>query len=253
MGHARLVEHYDAKYAAEAEGKPPRPVVAPAERPDDRFQACLKHFPPRFPGGDILEVAAGDGVVARSLAAAGVPFRSYTATDFSPARLEGLVAGLGDPRMRAAELDAEALASWQGGPFDAVIMMAIVEHLVDPIGALRGVRGLLRPGGLLYIDTPNAARWTRRAKLLLGRFPSTASRDEGLETYEGAPTDLLDEGHLHYFTHRMLSRVLMERCGFARVEVLPYVYGGSRWGGLPDRLARAWPALFSECALAAWA
>jgi SAM-dependent methyltransferase len=252
MGSARLVQHYDEKYAGEAT-QAARPSVVARPHPGDRFEACLTHLSPHLRGGDILELASGDGVLLRSLIGAGVDFDTLTATDFSPVRLEGLARSVDDPRVRLAQLDADALGDWDGGPFDAVIAIALVEHLIDPIGALRAVRELLRPGGVAYIDTPNAAKWTRRLKLAAGRFPSTASLDEGLTGYDGSPTDLLDEGHLHYFTYRSLSRILVERCGFSRVEKLGYVYGGQRLGGLPDLLARSWPEMFGELAVVAFA
>jgi hypothetical protein len=98
------------------------------------------------------------------------------------------------------------------------------------------------------------AKYTRRVKLLFGRFPSTASRNEGLITYEGQPVDLHDEGHLHYFTHRSLRLLLTQRCGFSRVQALPYFTGGRLLGRTGDHaLARLCPGLFSEVCLVAWA
>lgn len=124
-------------------------------------------------------------------------------------------------------------------------MNAVVEHLVDPVGALLTVRRQIAPGGYLLLTTPNIAKWTRRIKLLCGRFPSTASVDEGLLQYDGVtPTVLHDEGHLHYFTYRSLARILLERAGFSRVERLGY--------GRPAVLARAWPTLFSDVCVRAW-
>ena len=135
---------------------------------------------------------------------------------------------------------------------DAAHHEDLLEHLADPMGALVRIRRLLRPGGFLYLDTPNIAKYTRRLKLLFGRFPSTASRDEGLTTYDGQPVDLHDEGHLHYFTYRSLSRLLVERCGFSSVEKLPYFTGGRLLGARGDHaLACAWPQLFAELCVVA--
>lgn len=46
-------------------------------------------------------------------------------------------------------------ASFEAGSFDAVTMSHVIEHLHDPVGALRICRHLLRPGGTLWIATPN--------------------------------------------------------------------------------------------------
>ncbi len=247
-----LQRHYDAKYALEAGGGSVGWIARPPI-PTDRFEACCRFFPDLFHGGRILELAAGSGLVARSLIASGLPFESYTSSDFSEARLAGLERTLDDPRVRVTRMDAEDLPESEFGRYDAVILIALIEHLVDPLRAMQRVRKLLRPGGFAYLDTPNVAKYTRRLKLLFGRFPSTASRNEGLTTYEGDPVDLHDEGHLHYFTHRSLSLMLTQRCGFARVRALTYFTGGRLLGRAPDHaLARLWPGMFSEVCLVAY-
>jgi len=248
-----LQRHYDAKYALEAAGAAAE-MIPRVSIPTNRFEACCRFFPERFRGGDVLELAAGSGLVARSLMASGCAFESYTASDFSGARLEGLRHTLRDPRVRVTRLDADDLPEDEPGRYDAVILIALIEHLVDPLRAMQRVRKLLKPGGFAYIDTPNVAKYTRRLKLLFGRFPSTASRNEGLTTYDGQPVDLHDEGHLHYFTHRSLASMLTQRCGFARVQGLPYFTGGRLLGRTADHgLARLWPGMFSELCLVAYA
>jgi SAM-dependent methyltransferase len=248
----RLARHYDAKYGAEREALRSE-IVRAHGAPASRHEACLTWFPRHFRGGDILEIGAGNGLVARSLAAAGVPFEHYTATEYSEARLDGLRRSLaGDPRMRAARLDLEAPPGEHAHRYEAVILLALVEHLVDPIAGLRHVREMLRPGGFAFIDTPNIAKYSRRLKLLFGRFPSTASRDEGLATWDGEPVDLHDEGHLHYFTYRSLSRLLVERCAFARTVPAPYVTPPHLFGRRIDAALARWrPQLFAELCLVA--
>jgi len=39
--------------------------------------------------------------------------------------------------------------------FDAVTLLQMFEHLPDPLGALKDIRRVLRPSGLLFIETPN--------------------------------------------------------------------------------------------------
>ena len=248
-----LRRHYDLKYAAEASAVSLE-TIAPTAIPSDRFQACCRFFPEHFRGGEILELAAGSGLVARSLIASGLDFERYVASDFSQARLQGLEQTLRDPRVRVARLDAADIPDQELGHYDAVIMIALIEHLIDPLGVMQRARRLLKPGGFVYIDTPNVAKYTRRIKLLFGRFPATASRNEGLTTYDGKPVDLHDEGHLHYFTHRSLAAMLTQRCGFSRVEMLTYFSGGRLLGRRLDHvLARLRPALFSELCLVAYA
>ena len=248
-----VLRHYEAKYASDAE-RDAEPLVAPTAAPRDRFEACVTDLPRRLAGGDVLEIAAGSGRLARSLLAAGLRCESYTATELSEARLAALRRTLSDPRVCVAPLDLEAPAEPGDARYDAIILLALIEHLVDPLGAMARVRGWLRPGGFAFVDTPNIAKWTRRAKLLGGAFPATASREEGLVTYEGEPADLHDEGHLHYFTFGSLTRMLTERCGFSRVERVPYASAPHLLGRRGSyALARLAPTVFSEIALVAYA
>ncbi|PYM90281.1 MAG: hypothetical protein DME08_23755 [Candidatus Rokuibacteriota bacterium] len=252
----RLSGHYDVKYGSEASA-PLDQISELGSYPATRFEACINFFLSRFHGGDVLELGAGSGLVARSLIAHGLQFTTYTVSELSQARLKGLTQSLSDPRIRVLELDAEAIPDDMVAKYDAVIMLALIEHLIDPLGAMQRIHRLLKPDGFVFIETPNIAKFTRRAKLLLGRFPSTASRNEGLTTYGGDQVDLHDEGHLHYFTFRSLSQLLIQRCGFSKVEKLGYFVGpngrrifGHKFGAA---LSRTWPELFSEIVLAAYA
>ncbi len=58
---------------------------------------------------------------------------------------------LGIPIMTEDALDSAA------GTFDLVTAIEVIEHIADPVGELRRIRSLLKPGGLLFITTGNAA------------------------------------------------------------------------------------------------
>jgi SAM-dependent methyltransferase len=223
----------------------------------------VKFLPKYLKGGDILEIGAGNGNVAKTLLTSELKIASYTLGDISyisSRRIEGLRRNLDDSRVSLLKMDAEDVPARENGKYDAVIMIALIEHLIDPLRAMQNIRRLLKPCGFVYIDTPNIAKYTRRAKLLLGRFPSTASLNEGLTTYSGEPSDLYDEGHLHYFTYRSLSLMLTERCGFTRVIRLRYPsesrysVGWSPFGHhVHNYLTKIWPGAFSEIAVICYA
>jgi SAM-dependent methyltransferase len=246
----RLLEHYNRKYSTELTALLPEPLPLKAPRPRNRVAAAVVTLAAQLPqGADVLELGAGDGLIAESLRAGGVSFASYTIGDISSVRLAGLRRNLADSRFRFTDASAEHPSQAVKGPFDAAILVALIEHLIDPIGAMTDLRALLKPGGFVYIDTPNIAKWTRRIKLGLGWFPATASTNEGLTTYEGAPVDLHDEGHLHYFTYRSLEIMLTQRCGYASVELYPYFESPRFLGGRVGSLLARWrPTLFSEIA-----
>jgi SAM-dependent methyltransferase len=233
-----LISHYDRKYATPEQPPAPVPrVVYPA----DRFE-MLVAVAAQGARGRYLEVGAGNG---RTLLALESCYDELVATEYAPARVEQLQRLFADhPRVRVLRNDLEnERLEFPDDHFDTIAMSAVIEHLVDPIRALGELRRLLRPGGRLLLDTPNIAKWTRRLKLAAGFFPSTASLDEGLLTYDRkTPTDLHDEGHLHYFTFRSLRRICIERAGFTSVQ--PRGYGRTF-------LSRRWPTLFSDVFLVA--
>jgi len=253
ISRKRLEDHYAKKYIQDAHegGIETIPLVA---YPSSRFEAAIKNLLESQVGGDVLELGAGNGVIAKTLLEVLPGIASYTATEISAPRLKSMGDNIRDPRLRVIPLDAENLQGMEEGGFDLIIMIALIEHLVDPLGAMGRLRKLLKPGGAVYIDTPNIAKYTRRLKLMLGRFPSTASSAEGLITYEGREVDLFDEGHLHYYTYRSLSAMLVRRCGFSRVRKFVSPGGGSPFGKhLGYAMAKAWPEMFSDVVILAYA
>jgi SAM-dependent methyltransferase len=62
----------------------------------------------------------------------------------------------GVPGLNSGDLDAAA------GSFDVITAVEVVEHLVDPMPTLRQIARLLRPGGLFFLTTGNAAPFRGR-------------------------------------------------------------------------------------------
>ena len=252
----RLKLHYETKYAsARDEATTLLTIPMRMPMPKDRYEAACSFLPDFVPPqASILELGAGDGRVAHSLRQGGVAFGTYTLGDISEARLEGLRKSLHGDQFRFIYADADDITKDVDGAFDGIVMIALIEHLVDPMRSMQAIRQMLKPGGFVYVDTPNIAKWTRRAKLALGRFPSTASVNEGLTTYSGEPSDLYDEGHLHYFTYRSLALMLTKRCGFTSVREFGYYLDDRPFGRhFGTALARRWPSLFSELSCVAYA
>ena len=64
-------------------------------------------------------------------------------------------------------------------PFDFILFAEVIEHLyVPPTWVLRMLRALLRPGGVLLIQTPNPVNLARRLALLGGKSPFEIIRDD---------------------------------------------------------------------------
>ncbi|MGH7686712.1 MAG: class I SAM-dependent methyltransferase [Candidatus Dormibacteria bacterium] len=85
------------------------------------------------------------------------------------------------------------------GPFDAVTMHHVLEHLDDPVAVIRDALSMLRPEGRLLIEVPNWASLERRA-------------------CGAAWVDLRPEQHLRQFEPATLRRVLI--AAGARVELI---------------------------------
>jgi len=66
---------------------------------------------------------------------------------------------------------------FQDGAFDVVTMIELLEHVPEPTRFLAHAARWLRPGGLLYVTTPNAGSLNRR---VLGLSWSTVSPPEHL-------------------------------------------------------------------------
>lgn len=78
---------------------------------------------------------------------------------------EGMAAALKDPGLEWLESDIRwtsrtALLAdihqipFEDGSFDGVVLQAVLEHVLDPVRAVAEVHRVLRPGGVVYAETP---------------------------------------------------------------------------------------------------
>jgi 2-polyprenyl-3-methyl-5-hydroxy-6-metoxy-1,4-benzoquinol methylase len=110
-----------------------------------------------FVGARVLEIGAGIGNITSWL----VPRDLYVASDINPNYLDYLRnLALGKPYLTIDKIDLEEpadFARW-AGEFDTVICLNVLEHVRDPMAALRNMSAALRPGGrlVLYVPQGNA-------------------------------------------------------------------------------------------------
>ena len=79
--------------------------------------------------------------------------------------------------------------------FDVIVAADVLEHLKDPLAAVRKLRRFLTPDGFFVISLPNVAHGSVRLALLQGHF-----------RYQR--TGLLDETHLRFFTRETIIELL---------------------------------------------
>ncbi len=186
----------------------------------------------------IIDLGCGDGT-ALAVAARQNPGHRLAGIDWSAAALRRAQA-LGLTVVRAG-VAAPGLPIADGAA-DVVIMSELIEHLVDPDGAVAEARRVLRPGGSLLLSTPNLAAWYNRGLLAAGIQPVFS--EVSLRGVFGRPGRVV-AGHLRLFTRRALTGFLTAS-GFGCVTVT-----GARYHDVPrplrwlDRAFCRWPAAAS--------
>jgi 2-polyprenyl-3-methyl-5-hydroxy-6-metoxy-1,4-benzoquinol methylase len=105
-------------------------------------------------GRRILEVGAGIGTVSAALLARN-PDADVTAIEPAAGLFEGLVARTaGEPRLHAHQQTSQDLLATGVAPFDSVVYVNVLEHILDDAGELATARALLAPGGTLAVFVP---------------------------------------------------------------------------------------------------
>ncbi|RZU52804.1 ubiquinone/menaquinone biosynthesis C-methylase UbiE [Krasilnikovia cinnamomea] len=128
-------------------------------------------------GLSVLDVGCGPGTITADLATRVTPGR-VTALEVSDTALElarAEVRGRGITTVDFAVGDAHALA-FPDGTFDVVHAHQVLQHLGDPVAALREMRRVTRPGGVVAVRDSDYAAFTW--------FPRLPELDEWLALYQ---------------------------------------------------------------------
>lgn len=149
----------------------------------------------------VLDVGCATGYLARVLAERGCTVSGLesdaAAAEEARPHLDRLVVG------NVEELDlAEAFGDER---FDVVVFGDVLEHLRDPLAALRNAQGVLAGRGSIVASIPNIAHGSVRLSLMAGRF-------------DYQPLGLLDSTHVRFFTKASIERLFHE-AGMAIVDV----------------------------------
>lgn len=113
----------------------------------------LLHADTRYPSGArVLEVGCGTGAQTLTLAR-NSPHTRFVSFDRNAESLRRARARLESAGVRNVELRHEELFALPFAPhsFDHVFICFVLEHLQEPLRALRTLRGLVRPGGTITL------------------------------------------------------------------------------------------------------
>lgn len=143
----------------------------------------------------LLDIAAGVGCAAQRVQ------ENYPAdllcNDISPTCLR-ILRGLGLPTVSFDIDDPELDFPFPQGQFDAIIALAIIEHVIHIDHFMKEIHRILSDEGYLYMTTPNYGSFAYLPRLLLAgqtfHDPLSKSSRQRYEFY----------AHVRYFTYRSL-------------------------------------------------
>lgn len=159
------------------------------------------------PGSTLLDFGAYPYIASETLARLGY---MVVAGDIHPEQCD-FASALSFPIVKA---DANAPAiDLEDNRFDAIVMTEVFEHLyANPIVTMREILRVLKPGGVLYLTTPNGIGIRKLARLLMrGTFQDVYAQWKDLETTGNM-------GHVTEYTPREMQDFLTH-CGYADVTV----------------------------------
>lgn len=154
-----------------------------------QVQEVLRHAR----GESLLDLACGDGLLTQLMASR---FRRVVGVDASAIHLERARNVLPSVEFRQALLEDLDLAE----KFDTVTMLMVLEHVIDPIAALRGAARNLSADGRLIVHVPNAAAINRKIAVRMGSLKTCE---------ELSPFDINVVGHRRSYSLKSLREDFM--------------------------------------------
>ena len=163
------------------------------------LRALLKY---RLPPASILELGSAHGGFVALLRWAGY---AASGLELSP-WVAGYARQTFDVPMFVGPVEEQAIAP---GSLDAIALMDVLEHLPDPAGTLRHCLQLLRPDGLLLMQTP--------------ALPEGATYEQMQSEHSPFLEQLKGDEHLYLFSTRSV-RELLQRLGAGHVALEPAIF-----------------------------
>ncbi|MBE2899033.1 bifunctional 2-polyprenyl-6-hydroxyphenol methylase/3-demethylubiquinol 3-O-methyltransferase UbiG [Pasteurellaceae bacterium 20609_3] len=151
-------------------------------------------------GKRVLDVGCGGGILSESMARMGA---QVVGIDMSP---QPLAVAREHAREQGLSIDyrqqtIESLVAEQGGQFDVITCMEMLEHVPDPAAVVRGCQQLLKPEGVVFFSTINRT-FKAWALVVVGAEYILKMLPKGTHDYDKfiKPAELLswcDDNRLH--------------------------------------------------------
>jgi SAM-dependent methyltransferase len=232
----------------------PSPIKALATA--DHYPAILKLFQ-GAPKGRILDVPAGHGAFATELLHAG-----YDDIHCLDIAAEPFV--VSDPRVHFRQHDVINPLPFPDSHFDYVFSIEGIEHFENPWTFAKELCRVLKPGGRLFLSTPNILSVDARLKYLLaGYFPRFRPLAKEPEKVMYQPVDDAHISPIYFWQLNfflMLGGVSVERVSANALVRKPrwinrllenllagIIRRNMRRRGFPDKGMSSDAALFGDC------
>jgi len=131
-----------------------------------RYSVIAGYLHRLHPGGSVLDVGAGEGLLLDHLRPLGIS--RYLGIDLSE---EAVRQGAHRTDERASLLAADAESYRPGERWDAIVFNECVYYFEDPVGTVLAYRDGLAEGGTLIVSTFRSRRADVIAKRLIDRLP----------------------------------------------------------------------------------
>ena len=184
------------------------------------------------PGDRVLDVGGGWGAFTEHAGRRGIEVTALTISNHSEAYLTDLIQRL---QLPCRVMNQDFLEYTATEPYDAIVILGVMEHLPDYPAVLRQFQRLLKPGGRVYLDA-SAFREKYSKPTFISRyiFPGDHSYfclHEFLTGVAKSPLEVLtvhNDRHSYYLT----CKAWAENLEAARDEII------SRWGEMLYRRFR---------------
>ena len=157
------------------------------------LDASMRHIPKPGTNSRLLDFGCGNGEFLEAARNAGW---QVTGIDLDPEAVKAAKQN----ELNVIVGGIEELARFDSA-FDQITLSHVIEHVHQPEGLLALCYQALKPGGRLWLETPNI-------------------HAQGHEKYRANWRGLEPPRHLILFNHESLM-LLLERVGFEKIEILP--------------------------------